>query len=321
MKVAATVVAAVLALGAAACGEEPTEAPPRPTPTPTTAAEVTAGARTVTDMAGRLVRVPDEVERVVVLSPSAADFANALGLDVIGEPTDAGSAATAGAATVGSTLNPDFPAIAALDPDLVIADAAYHGSRTRDFDGFPYPVFILSAVSHEQVRDALVALGEATERTEEATSTLESLDAEVADIVSDAQDALGGPEPTPRVLILTGGGRDVFGGGTTTYIGDLVAMLGGENVLGVVPEGGPIPGFGVIGVGESAATLPDVVLIISSGEGGLADLIATDPAWATVPALTNNRIHELDRDLFLRAPGPRIVEALQTLLPLLYPES
>ena len=311
-------VAAVFAFGAAACGEERTEAPPRPTPTPTIAAQVTAGARSVTDMAGRVIRVPDEVERVVVLSPSAADFAGALGLDVIGEPTDAGSAAT-GASPVGSTLNPDFSAIAALDPELVIADAAYHGSRTRDFDGFPYPVFILSAMNHEQVRDALTALGEATSKTEEAATALESLDAEVEEILAEAQDALGGPEPTPRVLILTGGGRDVFGGGTTTYIGDLVTMLGGENVLGVVPEGGPIPGFGVIGIGESAATLPDVVLIISSGEGGLAEAIAADPAWAGSGPLTNGRIHELDRDLFLRAPGPRIVEALETLLPLLYP--
>ena len=303
----------------AACGEEPTVAPPRPTATPTIEAVVTAGARTVTDMAGRRIRVPDESDRVVVLSPSALDFAVALGLEIIGEPTDVGSAAT-GANPVGTTLNPDFPAIAALDPDLVIADAAYHGSRTRDFDSFPYPVFILSATDHESIRDAFNALGQATGKTDEAKSSLDKLDTAVARILDEAQDHIGGPEPPPRVLILTGGGRDIFGGGTTTYVGSLVTALEGENVLGEVPEGGPIPGFGVIGVGESAATLPDVVLIISSGEGGLADQIAADPSWPKVPALVDNRIHELDRELFLRAPGPRMPEALETLLPLLFPD-
>ena len=134
-----------------------------------------------------------------------------------------------------------------------------------------------------------------------------------------AQAGAGPPEPAPRVLVLTGGGRDIFGGGTTTYVGSLITLLEGENVLGELPEGGPIPGFAVIGVGESAATEPDVVLIISSGEGGLADAIADDPSWPEVPALVNDRIHELDRELFLRAPGPRITEALETLLPLLYP--
>lgn len=320
MKRLAVVGLGVLAAAlAAACGEERQVAPPRPTATPTVEAVVTAGVRTVTDMTGRSIRVPDSSDRVVVLSPSALDFAVALGLEIVGEPTDVGSAAT-GADPVGTTLNPDFPAIAALDPDLVIADAAYHGSRTRDFDSFPYPVFILSATNHESIRDAFNALGEATGRAEDAANALDKVDTAVARILDEAQDRIGSADPKPRVLVLTGGGRDIFGGGTTTYVGSLITTLEAENVLGEVPEGGPIPGFGVIGIGESAATNPDVVLIISSGEGGLADQIAADPSWPKVPALVNNRIHELDRELFLRAPGPRMPEALETLLPLLYPE-
>lgn len=304
-----------LVLLAAGCGEERRQAPPRPTPTPTVAATVTEGTRTVTDMVGRRIRVPEKVERVVVLSPSARDFAAALGLDVVGQPTDV---AGGNASPVGTTLNPDFPAIAALDPDLVIADGAFHGSRTRDFDGFPYPVFILAAGNYLGILIGIEALGEAVDLGAEARTAIDALQAEVDEITAEAESASAGKTP-PRVLIFSGAGRDVFGGGTTTYVGGLVQMLGGENVLGEIPEGGPLPGYGVIGVSEAAIHMPDIVLILSAGEGGLADDIRSDPAWAAVPAVNNNRLHELDRELFLRAPGPRVVEALETLLPLLWP--
>jgi ABC-type Fe3+-hydroxamate transport system substrate-binding protein len=298
-----------------ACGEERRSAPPRPTPTPTVSADVTAGTRTVVDMSGRLVRVPERVERVVVLSPSAREIAGALGVQIVGAPTDAPAP---GAAPVGSALNPDFPAIAALQPDLVIADVSFHGSRGQDFDTFPYPVFVLGAATYNQILVAISRLGAAMNLADAAAAAVEQLTAEV-DAILERVEALESARPAPRVLILTGGGRDVFVGGDETYLGSLVALLGGENVWAAAPEGGPLPGYGVVGVGESAATMPDVVLIIPSGEGGLPEVIAAEPSWAAVPALVNGRIHELDRELFLRAPGPRVVEALEILEELLWP--
>jgi iron complex transport system substrate-binding protein len=299
----------------AACGEERQAAPPRPTPTPTLSADVTTGSRTVVDMGGRLVPVPEQVRRVVVLSPTARDLAALLGAEIIGAPADA-SVATA--APIGTTLSPDFAAIAALAPDLVIADVAFHGSRGRDFDAFPYPVFVIGAASYDQVLVAIARLGSAMNRDPEAAEAIDAITADVDTILDRARSTAAG-KTAPRVLILTGGGRDVFGGGDQTYLGSMVELLGGENVMGTVPEGGPLPGYGVVGVSESAAALPDVVLILPSGEGGLPDMIASDPAWAAVPALVNNHIHELDRELFLRAPGPRVVEALRLLEELLWP--
>jgi iron complex transport system substrate-binding protein len=179
-------------------------------------------------------------------------------------------------------------------------------------------VFIIYAPSYDQVLVAISRLGAAVNRDGEASQAVEDLSAAAEDVLARAREAAR-DRPAPRVLILTGGGRDVFVGGDDTYIGGLVALLGGENVLAEVPEGGPLAGFGVVGVSESAIQMPDVVLILPSGEGGLADQIAADPAWASVPAVVNNRIHEVDRDLFLRVPGPRVAEALRVLEALLWP--
>ena len=90
-------------------------------------------------------------------------------------------------------------------------------------------------------------------------------------------------------------------------------------VTGAVADGGPIPGFGVVEIGAAAALKPDVVLVLNSGQGGLAAQVSSDPAWAASAAVQQKRIIDLDITLFLRAPGPRAGEALETLAKLLWP--
>lgn len=311
-RVAALVIGAILFGG---CGRAADPVPPRPTPTPTIAANVTAGPRSVTDMIGRQVRLTEEVRVVAVMSPSAGEFAAALGLAIAGRTSDTPESIAPGAKVTGSSLSPDFTAIATLEPDLVIGDASFHGGRTRDFEKFPYPVFVIKAGSYDSVLETLDALGAATGRAGEAARAKADIEARAEAVRARARQA-GNP---PKVLLVTGGGRDVFGGGTGTYTGSLVEALGAVNVLGAAPEGGPIAGFGVIGVAQAAATNPDVVLVLPSGQGGLAEQIRSDPAWAGTPAVRDGRVHELDVSLFLRAPGPRVAEAMETLYGLLWP--
>ncbi|MGE0601647.1 MAG: ABC transporter substrate-binding protein [Dehalococcoidia bacterium] len=305
-------------LAGVACGKADEPVPERPSPTPEVTTTREAGTRTVTDMAGRSVLVPDEVRTVVAMSPSAADFAKALGLEIVGRSSDTPEAVAPAAKTTGSTISPDFNAIAALDPDLVIADAAYHSGRTRDFDRFALPVFVLNANSYEGVLKALESLGDAANKADEAKAAIEALKTRAEAVISKAkQNAAGGS--APKVLILTGGGRDVFAGGASSYLGDLVNELGGTNVVAEAAEGGPIAGFGVIDVGQAATLGADVVLILSSGTGGLAEELKSNPAWANSPAVLRGRVSEVDTTLFLRSPGPRVGEALETLFPLLWP--
>lgn len=266
-------------------------------------------------MIGRQVRLTEEVRVVAVMSPSAGEFAATLGLAIAGRTSDTPESIAPGAKVTGSSLSPDFTAIAALEPDLVIGDASFHGGRTRDFEKFPYPVFVIKAGSYDSVLETLDALGAATGRAGEAASAKADIEARAEAVRARARQA-GNP---PKVLLVTGGGRDVFGGGTGTYTGSLVEALGAVNVLGAAPEGGPIAGFGVIEVAQAAATNPDVVLVLPSGQGGLAEQIRSDPAWAGTPAVRDGRVHELDVSLFLRAPGPRVAEAMETLYGLLWP--
>lgn len=316
MRAAAALVAA-LGLVLAACGSPRETAPPRPTPTPTLAGGTPAGSRVVTDMAGRQVPLPERIDRVVVTAPAAADYARALGLQVIGQPSDI--APVEGARAVGTTLNPDFAAIAALAPDLVLGDAAIQGARIADFDRFTLPVYLVNASDYLAILDAVERLGAATGREEEAARLRADIEERVVAAALAARERRAAAGDL-RVLVLTGGGRDVFAGGPATYIGNLLGILGAQNALANPPDGGPLPGFGVIDPGAAARLMPDVVLVLPAGDAALADQLRADPAWANTPAVRNDRVVTVDRVLFLRAPGPRVAEAIETLLALLWPE-
>ncbi len=302
----------LLALALAGCGEAADPVPDRPTATPEIAASARSGGRTVIDALGRSVALGD-VEKVVALSPSTAEFAAALGLQVLGRSSDTAATIAPNAKVVGSSIAPDFAAVAALEPDLVLADATYHSGRTRDFDRFAYPVYVVTADTYLAVLDTLRTFGTAVGRDAEATAVIAGIEARAA-----AAKSRSG-SPAPRVLILTGGGRDVFAGGPNTYLGSLVTELGGTVVSSNPTDGGPLPGFGVVAVGEAGSLRPDVVLVLSSGEGGLVARINEHPSWKAAPAVINGRVVDLDTTLYLRAPGPRAGEALEGLAGVLWP--
>ena len=48
--------------------------------------------------------------------------------------------------------------------------------------------------------------------------------------------------------------------------------------------------------------------------------MTANPAWANSAAVKAGRVFEVDTVLYLRAPGPRVAEALEGLLPLLWPD-
>src|SRR5690606_12525208 len=96
----------------------------------TAPAEAAATSVTVTDSQGREVEVPTNPETVVAMDWSVIRTLSDLGVEVDAVPQAVGQlpedlAAYADTTTVGTVFEPDYEAIAALDPDVVIV-----GSRS-----------------------------------------------------------------------------------------------------------------------------------------------------------------------------------------------
>ena len=64
---------------------------------------------------------------------------------------------------------------------------------------------------------------------------------------------------------------------------------------------------------------PEVVLLGDAPYGESLESVAARPGWAGVSAVVEGRVFGVDRDVMNR-PGPRLVDGLETLAALLYPE-
>lgn len=100
--------------------------------------------------------------------------------------------------------------------------------------------------------------------------------------------------------------------GPASFIGAMIKTCGGENVI---KENQDYP---VVNSEHVIAADPEVILIVYP-HPDLAS-IKKRPGWSGISAIKKNRVHALNQDLFVR-PGPRNLEALDTLVKLFWPES
>jgi iron complex transport system substrate-binding protein len=131
------------------------------------------------------------------------------------------------------------------------------------------------------------------------------------------------PDVGPKVLVVNGAPQDFYAGKPESYVGDLIAQLNGQNIAEGQPDTGRFPGYAKLSPEVIVASAPEVVLAITQGPPGgqtLTDLITSDPAYASLPAVQDGRVSEIDADIYQQAPGPRAGEALDELAKLLYPD-
>jgi iron complex transport system substrate-binding protein len=310
----------------AACGGGGTQVPAEDkTPTePATAAETPTEAAattyplTVTDMLGREVTIPSAPTRVAAISPTTVELVYAVGAESLTRSSSVRFPEEATSATdIGPSYQPNLEILAAQEPDLIIADSMLQPQLVQNLEALNVPVLYAGAQSFDDVLTALRLVGQVLDRSAEA----EAVVAELTQRLDDLQAKL--PQERPSVLILNGTPEDFFAAKPESYVGNLVDLLGGENVAAGAPDVGRFPGYTKLSLEAILTSAPDVILAITAGPPGaqtITEFLSANPAWADVPAVQQGRVHEISAEIFLQAPGPRVGDALAELAALLYPE-
>ncbi len=297
--------------------------------------------------ARRFVELPERrFERIVSLVPSLSEALVALGLGdrLVGvtrycvEPPGAFE----GVARIGGTKDADVEGILALRPDLVIANHEENTARVverlADHEVAVWVTYPRSVRAGAELLREVAELGASRERRRQIVdpvfAALER--AEAARSVS----RLAGQRPA-RVFCAIW--RDPWMTvGADTYIHDLIALCGGENVFAndvgrrsgrperaseQAPDdsgrseteaSGGDPGrsagerrYPIVGLAEIERAAPEVILLPSEpyafGEADRAELRRLD-----CPAAAQDRIHLIDGTL-VSWYGPRIAEAIRVL--------
>jgi ABC-type Fe3+-hydroxamate transport system substrate-binding protein len=217
-------------------------------------------------------------QRIVSLVPSLTETLFALGLDkeVVGvtkfcvEP----AAAVAAVAKVGGTKNPDLRAIAALKPELVIANA--EENRQQDVEWLRangIPVFVTYPRTVSAALESILALGRITTRESGATA----LAREIVRVVSVIETSLGIWNKLRLRVFCPIWKKPWMTFNQDTYAHDVLRMLGFLNVFADAPERYPRTTLEVaLDRGAQIILLPDEPYAF--GDADAAELKAALPA-------------------------------------------
>jgi iron complex transport system substrate-binding protein len=254
--------------------------------------------------------------RIVSTSPSITETVFALGLGdrVVGVSSFCRfPAAVARLPKVGSFLRPDTELIARLRPDLVVVHAGPNDVR-RQLATLGIRSVSVDRGTLASVYSSIKAIGTAAGVADRANTLVAQLQRQL-----DAVRASAARRPPKKVLVIMGRQpgtlSDLIAVGRGSYMNDLVTLAGGVNVL----DDPKLPDYPHISMETVIRLQPD--LIVDAGDMG--DTVeehvrrqpATERLWTqqtNVRAVQRKAVHAVTSDAFV-VPGPRVVEAAQTL--------
>lgn len=304
LRTAAALMALVVVLALTGCGSA--SQPSEPTTPPPATAQASFPV-TITDDAGRTVTVEAAPERIVSLAPANTEILFALGLGdkVVGVTSyDDYPTEVADIAKVGDFTGPNIEAVAAADPDLVVATTGVQSDAITRLEELGATVIAVDPQSIAGVYENITEVGQVTG----AVAAAEELVAEMKEQAEEVSAAIADAEKVTAFIEI---GQDpLFTAGTGTLINELLEAAGGENV---VSDAGYVP-YSV----EQLVEADPAVYMATKGTMSDPDALDSRAGYAELSAIKNDRVIILDDNLVTR-PGPRVVEGLRQIAEGLHP--
>jgi iron complex transport system substrate-binding protein len=270
--------------------------------------------REVTDEAGRTVRVPQPVNRIISLAPSLTETVYALGLQdrLVGDtvycdyPPDAQNKTK-----VGDTINPSLEQIAALHPDLVLVTKGPNRLETvQALENIGIASYATDPHTVNEIIASSKKLADLLGVPEAGASVASEMEHRLADLRQRLAAA-----PAERVLFVVWH-QPLISVGKHTFIADALRLAGAVSIVDSEQ------GWPHVSLEEVARLQPDFLVFAASHSETVSptvEMLATLPGWSILDAVTNRRFAVISDAV--NRPAPRIVSAIADLARQLHPEA
>lgn len=167
-------------------------------------------------------------EVVVATSVAVTEILDALGVKVAGIPTTSYELpeSVKDAVEIGNPMSPDLEIIKSLNPTVVVSVDTLGSDYMALFEQNNIPSQFVSLQSLEGLKEAITTLGQRFEVEEKADELITQIEDKEASIQAEVAEL-----EKPQILILFGAPGATMIATAQSYVGNLVEIVGGENVI------------------------------------------------------------------------------------------
>ena len=271
------------------------------------------GFREVVDELGRTIRIPQQVRRIVSLSPSSTETIYVLGLQdrLVGDtdycdyPPDAQKKTKVGGAT-----SPSLEVIASLHPDLVLVTKLNRLETTQSLAELGIPSYATDPHTIADILSSIKTLADVLGVPDAGASVADEMQRRLDDLQRRIGDL-----PPKRVLFVVWT-QPLISTGQHTFLADALRHAGAVSIVNSSQD------WPQVNLEEVAKLQPDFLIFAESQAGDASreiEKLATLPGWKIVHAIRDRR-YAVISDAVNR-PAPRIISAIEELARQLHPEA
>lgn len=294
-----------LTLALAACGDEE-----QPAAGPESTAPAAGFPVTVARSDGRDLTIPDAPQRIASLSAAATEVLYAVGAgpQVVATDDYSDYPEEAQATPKLDAYQPNVEAIVGVEADLIIV-AHDQDSIVEALDRLGEEVLFLEVPDTiDGVMEQVRLLASATGHVEEGENLAREMEERIEAVTDKLADAAEGPRIYHEL------DNTFYTAAPNSFVGGFYELLKAHNIA----EGAPTA-YPQLTQEEILDRDPEVIILANADAGESPETVSARPGWGVISAVKNDRIHIIDPDLISR-PGPRVVDGLEALARLLYPE-
>ena len=287
---------AVLALFAAACGDDDND----------TATGVDATSTSTSTTAPTDDEEHDRPERIVSIDPSGTEIIYAIGAgDRVVAVDDYSYFPEGTPVTDLSGWQPNLEAILAFEPDLVVMGS--NSDIEAGLEAAGVAVALSNApMSFDDVYSQIEAIGAATGNIGEAAELVLEMQTEIGELTDNASDSTG-------LSYFHELDNTLYSVTSSTFIGAVYALFGLENVADPADADGAAFGYPQLSDEYLVDADPDIIFLadtICCGQS--AETVAERAGWDQLSAVQNGTVIELNDDIVSRW-GPRLVDFIESI--------
>ncbi|MGE6630511.1 heme ABC transporter substrate-binding protein IsdE [Bacillus sp. NPDC077027] len=254
--------------------------------------------------------------RVVATTVAVTEMMDALKVDLVGVPTSQKNLPSRyrDLPEVGNPMSPDMEIIQSLQPTDVLSVTTLKYDLEKSFKNAGVHTTYLNLESLDKMGQAITKLGKKYDREKQAKEIVSSFENKKKEMKEKTK---GKKKPT--VLILLGVPGSYLVATENSYIGDLVRIAGGDNI---------VKGEEMEYLASNTEYLqkanPDIILRAAHGMPDevvkmFDEEFKKNDIWKHFEAVKQNRVYDLEESLFGTTGNLKATEALDELARMLYP--